>query len=132
MEEESRDEKLLRVLSSGISGKGDWVIAKYLIDMKYANGNALLSNMESSVGEILDIFLQGPTAEGRDFIEGLRIRIRDAKKIENKNPDDSVEQIGHDEHWYKKPIGIIGLTVISGAILIVVAHLLRVHLNISQ
>lgn len=130
MTEESRDEKLLRILSAGISGKEDWELAKYLIDKRWASGDPLISRAASTFGQILDISLQGPTADGLDEIENLKARISIAKKIENENTDSPVKKISLEDHWYKKPIGIIGLAIISGALLIFVEYLLRVHLSI--
>ena len=83
MGEETRDEKLLRILTSSIAGKEDWPEAKYLIDKGYADGSCLLSHMSSTKGEIIDLQLRSPipTTTGEDFIEILRTRT----KFDNPN-----------------------------------------------
>ena len=74
-----------------------------------------------------------------DFIEndiGLAeaLRIREtkalAKAIDNpKHIQDNIADSRH--HWYKRPIGIIGLTVIAGLILAGTVYLIKTYLGIK-
>jgi hypothetical protein len=131
MEEESRDEKLLRVLSSGASGQEDWEIAKYLIEKKYSNGDVLLSKMASSSGEILSVVLQKPTAKGSDFIEELRTRTQDTKKRQKIKSDDGTADRSNNKQWHEKPIGIIGVGLFTAVLSFFAGYLIKHYLGLS-
>ena len=49
MTEQSRDARLLRILTSGPAGPHDWPDAKYLIDKGLGDGHVLLSHMGSGL-----------------------------------------------------------------------------------
>ncbi len=132
MTDETRDAQLLRVLTTGRPSQDDWPAAAYLIEKGYGHGDCRRSNMEGSKGDILALVWQRTTANGLDFAEALRLKLDQAGKGQQPPQEQRSEHAVKDDGWHKKPIGMIGIALISGALLLILKHLLSLYFGISQ
>ena len=65
----------LSIIESGVSGQGDWELARELIDEKWGRGHyqILYNTSPERVGNLV---WDGPTVEGRTRADGLADEIR--------------------------------------------------------
>ena len=74
MNQESREERYLRILTSGVQSELDYEDAKYLIDKGYADGKYSISKGHDSYGKVCKVAWVGVTSEGLDLADELRAR----------------------------------------------------------
>ena len=66
MNDETREEQYLRILTSGIRDESDYEAAKYMKGKVYADCDILFSNMAGSMGDIIHMVYIKTTPEGKN------------------------------------------------------------------
>lgn len=134
---ETRQERYLRILEKGVTGENDYEDSKYLIDKGYLDGKYLLSKRHDSYGKVINVIVIGKTANGIDFIDELREKIKASTSEPKENtlykhtskPTDSEYSKSAESKisLYRIAEGvIIGVLVIFGGWII--SHYLNIQL----
>lgn len=114
-EKETRNEQYLRILTSGVSDESDYEAVKYLKDKGYTDSPVRISKDRDSYGKVTNIVWQGANSNGLDFIDELRAKQKETKvrKIIN-DPEVIHNKVTKDtDAWYKKPFGIVFMSVVA-------------------
>ncbi|MBF0377044.1 MAG: hypothetical protein HQK72_06130 [Desulfamplus sp.] len=83
---------------------------------------ALDKIQESSINDNLPSE-KNNSEKNKNLWQKNKLPLKPSKRIQNCNNTST-------DDWYKKPIGIIGITVFSGIIIILAVYLIRTHLGI--
>lgn len=89
-----RQETHLRLLSQSEIDREDYDEAQYLIGLGYATAKSRISRRKDSYGQILDLSLWRPTAEGLQYAAQLEQAAQDVKQPEHHNLHGKVEDNG--------------------------------------
>lgn len=119
MNQENRDDRYLRILTSGVQSESDYEDAKYLIDKGYGDGKYRVSKGRDSYGKVSGVVWTGYTSNGLDFIDELRARAdgNNPQELTNANSDTESNAIGNDiVKWHETFYGKITIGVIVGVI----------------
>lgn len=127
MKETSRDERYLRILTYGISGKDDYEDARYLIDKSYIEGAYQLSKMRDTYGKVLSVVSRGPTTKGIGFIDELKIAQPNQSNALNPGHSLPIQK----RSWNLSPIGTIGIGIIITVLGSFALYLIKHYLGIS-
>lgn len=121
MNQESREERYLRILTSGVQSESDYEDAKYLIDKGYGDGKYSTSKGRDSYGDVNNLVWIGYTSNGLDFIDHLKESIKSnySQMLGDTKSDIQTNAVGNNvTKWHETSFGKVVLGVFIGSLLI--------------
>lgn len=121
---------LATIAGSMISGLLGFLIGFYILkwirEGLHPRGAVIKGWAGLAFGKVTQLIWIGHTSDGLNYIDALK------DSIKTSNNTDSTKSTNNSgsNHWYQKPIGIVGPTVFGGVLVAIAIYIIRTQLGI--